>query len=106
MDKHQNNAAHPEVAIFFEDQKINMLLSSLLESRGISTRIVTCAEQLDGTSKVVTEPQFFSKLKSRSKQSCLLIGNQDAVEGAEAITLTRPLTESKIEIAISEFLRA
>ena len=83
-----------------------MLISSLLQSRGVRTHIINSIEQLNGYSKLVTEPQFFYRLPKRPPQSCLLIGNQNALEGAEAVTLSRPLTESKIELAINKFLEA
>ena len=93
------------IAIFFEDRKINMLISGLLNARGVRTRIVTSTADLSVNDKVVTEPQYFPRLSGRTRGRCLLIGNREAVEGANAITLTRPLTEEKIEQAIAEFLR-
>ena len=105
MERHPSASVDPlEIAVFFEDRKINLLISGLLNARGVRTRIITSTEDLSAMDKVITEPQYFPRLGARSRKHCLLIGNREAVEGANAITLTRPLTEEKIEQAMAEFL--
>ena len=104
MDKPDGTTLTP-IAILFEDPKINLLIAGLLNARGFQTRIIEGAADLSADEKVVTEPQYFSQLPRRLKKSCLLIGNREALDGADAITLARPLTEEKIEEAIGEFLK-
>jgi hypothetical protein len=96
-----------EVSICFEDPTINLLFSELLEVRGIRTHILESIEHFSGSSKLVTEPQYYSSLASDQRQRCLIVGNKDALrELKDGVPLSRPLTEDKIEEAIRQFLRS
>ena len=93
-----------QIAICFQDDTINYLFAGLLESRGIHTTIVETVENLSATTKLITEPLYLGHLSNDSLQHCLVVGNKESLKGLSAITLSRPLTEEKIELAISEFL--
>lgn len=96
-----------EVSICFEDPTINLLFSELLEVRGIRTHILAGILDFTGVNKIVTEPQFYPCLDSEQRQRCLIVGNKDALrELKDGIPLSRPLTEDKVEEAISQFLRS
>jgi hypothetical protein len=100
-----HDSAIPEVAVFFEDPKINLLFSDLLKARGVATRIINCAENLTCAAKIISDPQYFHLLRGWQPQNCLIIGNKEVVKGLNAITLSRPLTETKIELAIAELMK-
>ncbi len=109
MKSRDNNYQAPagtpnQIAICFQDDTINYLFAGLLESRGIHTTIVETVENLDATTKLITEPLFLGHLSNDKLQHCLVVGNKESLKGLSAITLSRPLTEEKIELAISEFL--
>jgi hypothetical protein len=96
-----------EVSICFEDQTINLLFSELLEVRGVRTHILDNIYDFSGENKIVTEPQYYGCLDSLQRQRCLIVGNKDALrELKDGIALSRPLTEDKVEEAISLFLRS
>lgn len=100
-----NLADFVPVCICFEDETINEIFSALLEARGIHTRILSDIQEAGQNSKVITEPQYFPKLDPTCQTKCLLVGNKDRLSGTSALALSRPLTEEKIEQALSQFLR-
>lgn len=101
-----NNPDYAPVCIFFEDEDINQIFSELLEARGIHTQILDNLKNLPGQTKIITEPQYFPQLDSSCRDKCLIVGNKDALQGISALSLSRPLTEEKIEQALSQLLRA
>jgi len=92
------------VAICFADSTINQLFSQLLEVRGISTEILENIKQVSGNTKIITEPQFFESLDEKYHQQCLLVGNKGILQAFSTLSLSRPLTEGKIEAALTLFL--
>ena len=94
----------PVVSIYFEDPDISELFSRLLEVRGISTKMPACINDIQPGDRVITEPQYYSSLEQASSKNCLLVGNKNVLRDLDAVLLSRPLTEEKIESAISEFL--
>jgi hypothetical protein len=93
-----------QIAICFQDDTINYLFAGLLESRGVHTTIVETVENLSPSTRLITEPLYLGHLSSDSLQHCLVVGNKESLKGLSTVTLSRPLTEEKIENAISEFL--
>jgi|GEM_PF-1616180 len=106
-DQIANASDFPPVCVYFEDETITQLFSDLLEARGIHTQILTDLEQMPNGSetKIITEPQFFQFLDKSSHGKCLIVGNKEALRGIAALSLSRPLTEEKIENALAQFLR-
>jgi hypothetical protein len=94
------------VSICFEEESINILFSELLRSRGVATRIVGSPKEANGETKIITEPQFMPLVPEVYKTECLVVGNKESLKACDGIKLSRPLTEQKIETAISELLRA
>ena len=95
-----------EVSICFEDDGINQLFADLFEVRGVKTHILRNILEFMGDTKLVTEPQFYSLLGEEHRSKCLLVGNKEALKGLHAISLSRPLTEVKVESALNQFLKA
>lgn len=108
--KPTNSSANTEdfnsVAVCFRDPTINNLFADLLEVRGIRAQIFTEIYDVDQTTKIITEPIFIPDLTPSQIKKCLVVGNREAVQDLSAVTLTRPLTEDKIDAAISAFLEA
>lgn len=100
-----NRVDYLEVSICFEDQEINHLFAELLSVRGVRTHILKSIRDFSGETKLVTEPQFFDLLDASHRGKCLLVGNKQALRGLHALSLSRPLTEDKVELALSEFLK-
>ena len=92
------------VCIYFEDESINAIFSELLEARGIHTRILAAANEMQGQTRIITEPRYFPYVDESSYCRCLVIGNKESLRGLTAVTLSRPLTEEKIETALRQFL--
>lgn len=99
-----NSADFRTVAIFFQDAGINELFSALLQSRGERTQVIHSTNELSDISLLITEPQLFEQLPQSYNGKCMLVGNKNALKGLNAICLTRPLTEEKIESAIVQLL--
>jgi hypothetical protein len=93
------------VSICFADPMINHLFSELLEARGVRTRIVSDITEAVKETKIITEPQFFPDLEPSQRTSCLIVGNKESLKEVEALSLSRPLTEEKIESALADFLK-
>ena len=92
------------VCIYFEDETINEIFSALLEARGIPTRILEKIQDIEGDTRIITEPRFFPLLDKCYHSKCLIVGNKDVLQNINALSLSRPLTEEKIEDALSRFL--
>lgn len=100
------NQTQRETTIFvlFEDEDVNLILSELLGSRGVTPCVISQVAELPADSKIVTEPKYFDGLNNAQRKNCLVIGNKTSLENIEALCLSRPLTEEKVERALSEFL--
>ena len=92
------------VGILFREEMICLLFSQLLEARGVKTSILDCVTETTPHSKIVTEPIYFSKLDPDRAHKCLVVGNKNTLTGLDAVCLSRPLTEEKVENAIEKFL--
>jgi hypothetical protein len=99
-----NSPDFKPVAIFFQDETINEIFSALLEVRGVPTCIIGGLEELDSEARIITEPYFFSRLQESQHDRCLVVGNKDVLQNIKALSLSRPLTEEKVEEALSLFL--
>ena len=82
-----------------------MLFSELLEVRGVHTQIIASPMTIPLNARIITEVQYFSNLPSECRSQCLVVGNKDSLKGIDALTLSRPLTEEKIESALAAFLQ-
>ena len=83
---------------------INHLFSELLEARGVKTAIVPTIEAAAKETKIITEPQFFPEVETTRHAACLVVGNKDSLRNLNVLSLSRPLTEDKIETALAQFL--
>ena len=92
------------VTVLFCEPAITFLFSELLRSRGIETAIAEDVTEIQPTAKVITEPRYYSGLPESVRSQCLVVGNKDALKSVDALSLSRPLTEEKIETALSRFL--
>ena len=99
-----NSRENLEVTVLFGEPDINLLFSELLRTRGVTTSIVDSPAAVNPSTKVITEPQFYSRLNPEIQKHCLVVGNKDALREVHALSLSRPLTEEKIEEALSKFL--
>lgn len=94
------------VAICFAENAIGELFSELLESRGVETRIIQDLSSLGCLRKIITEPQFLQNIDEGLKSKCLVVGDCEALQDLSVQSLPRPLTESKVEQALSSFLKS
>ena len=92
------------ISILFEDELVTELFSQLLEAVGEKTQILADLSELNSTSKIVTEPQYFAQIEKSLHDQCLIVGNKEVLKGIPALSLSRPLTEEKIEEALASFL--
>lgn len=104
-DDSANSSDYTPVCVFFEDETINEVFSDLLQARGVTTRVLSSIAEAGKDTKIITEPRFFPMLDSTCHGKCLIVGNKDALHGLSVLSLSRPLTEEKIEAALSRFLR-
>ncbi len=98
-----NTSDYDSVSVLFADPMITYLFASLLETRGVDTRVLHGVEELEESAKIITEPQFFSHLSPAAQKRCLLVSNRES-EDTEIICLSQPLTEDKVENALARFL--
>ncbi len=92
------------VSVCFADEAINEIFCALLEAQGVKTTIVRDIRLASTETRVITEPQYLPHLKTSLKESCLVVGNIDPRVPQGTLLLARPLTEEKIETALSRFL--
>lgn len=92
------------VGIYFEEHAINELFSELLRARGVRTVVLDDVQTVPRGTRIITEPQFFDALRPDQRTSCLVVGNKDSLQRIDALSLSRPLTETKVEKALLEFL--
>jgi hypothetical protein len=97
-----NTADYEPIFIWFEDDLISYLFATLLQARGVQTAEVRDLRECSARSRIVTEPQYLPHLTDEQRRSCLLVGSEDHRVGL--VSLTRPLTEEKIDRALSRFL--
>ena len=94
----------PDVGILFEDGAISEVFCALLEARGVSAHVLSGTHELPGETAIITEPQFFPLLDQLHRRSCLVVGNKNSLREIPALSLSRPLTEEKVEEALARFL--
>ena len=94
------------IYILFEDEDIREVFSELLQALGTKTQIVASTEGLPEAASIVTEPCFYEALTQSQRPKSLVIGNKAALEKISTPTLSRPLTEEKIEVALGTLLGA
>jgi hypothetical protein len=105
MNKNKNLT----ISICFEEDTITELFSALLRAKGVKTRVVNSPKELsekdiNSGTKIITEPQYIPLVPEVLKYECMVVGNKESLKGLPGITLSRPLTEQKIELAIEDLL--
>lgn len=103
--KQAHPAAETKVAILFTDQEISSLFSELLKAHGAETQILANGDNLHEGAYLITESCFLDIANARAPRGCLVVG-ETAPEKASSSwqVLTQPLTEHKVESALSSFL--
>jgi hypothetical protein len=94
------------VSLWFKDDRVADIFSSLLEAWGVDSVRVFDIDELGQDRKLITEPLFFGSLNKEQKGRCLLVSNAKSPATDAAFTLLRPLTEESVESTLSVFLRA
>ena len=92
------------IGVLIQDPMARALFSHLLQAFGQTAVPLQSVEQADPEWRMVTEPLYFGELSDSQKSSCLVVGSEDSVKDLEVETLTQPLTEEKIESALTNFL--
>lgn len=105
IDQSANSEDFESVAVCFRDPSINALFADLLQVRGIKAKTFTEIYDVEQATKIITEPIFLPDLTPSQMKKCLVVGNKDLLNDLESVTLARPLTEEKINAAISAFLK-
>jgi hypothetical protein len=94
------------VSICFADEDITMLFAELIRAQGVKTSVVESLESISGETRVITEPRFLKALPAEYRSTCLVVGNKESLKGLDVLSLSRPLTEEKVEAALAAFLGA
>jgi len=82
------------------------MFADLLRAIGVQAQILDSINQLQAETRIITEPQFLPRLRPEQAEKCLIVGNKGVLEGLPVQSLSRPLTEEKIETALSQFLNS
>lgn len=103
----QNVDDYAAVCVCFHEHLISCLFADLLEARGVPTKIVNHLTDPCQVSKIITEPQYFATLPPDQQRHCLVVGTPESLapytkKGAN--TLSRPLSEEKIDAALAQLL--
>lgn len=101
-----NSADFCPVTICFQDPQITLLFAELLAVRGVEVHMSPDLKEFDGSTKIITEPFFFPRIPASLQSGCLLVGDQESLNGLQSLQLCRPLTEDKVESALNHFLKA
>lgn len=104
FDPPANACDFATVCVCFENGLISALFADLLEGRGVKTRVLTDIAECRGEARIITESQYYPLLPTSCRDTCLVVGNREVLKGITALTLAQPLTEEKIEEALSRFL--
>lgn len=101
------NTEPETVFICFQDLEISLVFGSLLRSRGIKVKLLPSPADATPEMRMITEPNYWQSFAPSNRPQCLVVGDKDALLGLTgAVTLSRPLSEEKIEQALAEFLAA
>jgi hypothetical protein len=92
------------VAICFADTDITFAFAELFRAIGVPVELMADLKHFTGNQLLVTEPQYMRYLDDQSIGKTLLVGNKETLPESGSTTLSRPLTEEKIEVALSQFL--
>jgi len=92
------------VTVCFQDSKIGLLFAELISASGLQTRLLRDIRDFDGRTRIITEPYFFPRIPEECHGQCLVVGDRESLKGVSALCLCRPLTEEKVETALSRFL--
>lgn len=104
MQANQPSNRPSGVAILFEEDIISALFAELVQSQGVPTRIIRSTKELGSAERLITEIRYYREIPERLISNTLVVGNKDSLQGIPSLCLTRPLTESKVESALSQFL--
>ncbi|NMC63161.1 MAG: hypothetical protein GYA55_08325 [SAR324 cluster bacterium] len=93
------------VCILFEDPAIKKIFAQLIASRGFQPKEINDIEEIIPNSKVISEANYFIHLDRETQNRCLVVGDNTAITNLAPVSLTRPLTEEKVEAALEEFFK-
>jgi len=93
------------VEIHFQDHRISLLFAHLLESMGREAILSDNIGEASADTSIITEPIYFPLLSPEQQKKCLIIGDAESLQGVNALSIAQPLTEKKIESALSLFLK-
>ncbi len=92
------------IAVLFEERLISMLFAELVAAHGSAVQVLRNLSELPTGQKLITEVQYYEKLPEDQKRSCLVVGSSAQLTRISAPSLEQPLTEEKVEAALSSFL--
>jgi hypothetical protein len=91
------------VCVCFHEHLISYLFADLLEARGVPTKIVRHLDDPCNVPRIITEPSYYDLLPLEQQGRCLIVGTTESLaqyDGRGAHTLSRPLSEDKINSAL------
>lgn len=94
---------YQDITILFSDKVITKLFTQLLKTKGVHPKPINSLKELNESEKIITEPLYYKQLSPNLQEHCLLLTSKKET-GIAGICLTQPLTERKIETALSSFL--
>ncbi len=96
--------ARTPVNIIFDNPGITSLFSELVESMGVSTSQLRELSEIQEDTQIITEPNFFRALSEEQKLRCLVVGETGGLLPEPPASISQPLTQQKVEEALSRFL--
>ncbi|MCB0310628.1 MAG: hypothetical protein KDD42_05305 [Bdellovibrionales bacterium] len=104
MNPQVNQSDYQTIAVLFKDPAINELFADLVCARGARASVIADMSELSSQNKVITEAIFLPELPPSYMDKCLIVGTISNLVDVELPTLKQPLTEEKIEAALSRLI--
>ena len=103
-NKAANSADFYPICVCFQAGAINYLFAELIRSKGLECQVIEDPSKINENIRIITEPCFYKALNKVDPDHRLIVGSQQQLENLQAIRLSQPLTEKKIETALSQLL--
>lgn len=96
------------IGILFAEEQISLLFAELVKARGGKVVLLDSASgSLSDYEGLITEPRIYNRINQENPKidkKFLVVGNSDLDFQSNAINLSRPLTEEKVEQALTELM--